>query len=122
MRIGGLANAGVTMKAYRSVTEAFTMAVRGGMVMGFVLITMGILNLFAITGISYLVYQSCDYYNDCKLSEMYGAVAGYGDNPSVVFSFAKFHPCVAGLGASFVALFSRVGGGIYTKALPRTYM
>jgi len=98
MRIGGLANAGVTMKAYRSVTEAFTMAVRGGMVMGFVLITMGILNLFAITGISYLVYQSCDYYNDCKLSEMYGAVAGYG------------------LGASFVALFSRVGGGIYTKA------
>merc|ERR1711970_1431770 len=45
-----------------------------------------------------LYYTTCEFYNDCDQNDMYDALAAYG------------------LGSSSIALFGRVGGGIYTKA------
>merc|ERR1712188_108974 len=74
------------------------MAIKGGMVMGFGLLTLGLANLLILVALYKLYYTSCKYYNNCELNDMYDALAAYG------------------LGGSSIALFGRVGGGIYTKA------
>merc|ERR1712193_201535 len=74
------------------------MAFKGGMVMGFGLLTMGLANLMVLIGFFKLYYTTCEFYNDCDQNDMYDALAAYG------------------LGGSSIALFGRVGGGIYTKA------
>merc|ERR1712159_288632 len=66
--------------------------------MGFGLLTLGLANLLVLVVLYNLYYNSCEFYNKCGLNEMYDALAAYG------------------LGASSIALFGRVGGGIYTKA------
>merc|ERR1719174_3399884 len=59
--------------------------------MGFSLVSLGIINLF-------ILVQALEKYSPLRDQKLYEAVAGYG------------------LGGSSIALFGRVGGGIYTKA------
>ena len=66
-------------------------AFRSGAVMGFLLAGFGLLNLFVVIQVF-----SRFYGDDWK--GLYEAITGYG------------------LGGSSIALFGRVGGGIYTKA------
>ncbi len=90
MTIATLANARTAQSAMTGgAKEALPLAFRGGAVMGFTVAGLSLLGL----ALSYLVYVE------------WLAV----DDPfSVLTAF--------GLGASSIALFSRVGGGIYTKA------
>ncbi|MBI2957663.1 MAG: sodium-translocating pyrophosphatase [Chloroflexi bacterium] len=67
--------------------EAITVAIRGGAVSGFLVVALSLLGVYAI------------YY-------AYGGNPGY--TPHLIVGF--------GFGASFVALFAQLGGGIYTKA------
>jgi inorganic pyrophosphatase len=75
--------------------KAFTIAFRGGAVMGYLLCGLGVLVLWVLLN----VYKN------------YVFTAGEKD-------YAILMDCVAGygLGGSTVAMFGRVGGGIYTKA------
>ena len=84
------ANVRTAKMAIKGMDEAFGVAFKGGMVLGFTLVGLALCNLMILLS----VYKG--YYSD-KL-KMFEAVAGYG------------------LGGSTVALFGRVGGGIYTKA------
>ncbi|OMJ93715.1 hypothetical protein SteCoe_3281 [Stentor coeruleus] len=83
------------------LARAFRVAFRGGAVLGFVLTSLGLLNLAIILSIYHYFYIE-DYENEVKKQEMlrklYENLAGYG------------------LGGSTIAMFGRVGGGIYTKA------
>ncbi|GBG89456.1 hypothetical protein CBR_g49246 [Chara braunii] len=91
MKIATYANARTTLQARKGVGAAFAVAFRSGSVMGFLLTANGLLVLFlAILGFK-------QYFGDDWVG-LYEAIAGYG------------------LGGSSVALFGRVGGGIYTKA------
>lgn len=104
MKIGVFANARVTLSAAKPDTSsqnhlnlAFNTSFKAAIVMGFVLCSMAILNLFV------LIYLFRLYYTDAfKTQEgtkaLFEAIAGYG------------------LGGSCIGLFGRVGGGIYTKA------
>jgi K(+)-stimulated pyrophosphate-energized sodium pump len=76
--------------AKRTFSEALTVALRGGAVSG---ITTVALSLFGIASL-FLVYQSLGY----AAEQIPSLLVGYG------------------FGASLVALFAQLGGGIYTKA------
>ncbi len=89
MTIATQANARTTQAATEGANKALPLAFRGGAVMGF---TVAGLALFGIS-MSYLVFVEW---------------LDLDDGFEVVTAF--------GLGASSIALFSRVGGGIYTKA------
>ncbi len=78
--------------ARRSLGEALTVALRGGAVSGFLVVSLSLLGVFLI----YFVYS---------------ALAGADGNSQAPFLIVGF-----GFGASFVALFAQLGGGIYTKA------
>ncbi len=77
--------------ATRSLREAVTVSLRGGAVSGFMIVT---LSLLGVAGI-FAVY-----------SRLLGNPMD--DAPFLIVGF--------GFGASFVALFAQLGGGIYTKA------
>ena len=81
--------------AGEKLSSAFIVAFRGGCVMGFILVALALSVLTLIIGV-YL----------CLLA------------PSTVHEFTRMFEYIAGygLGGSSVALFCRVGGGIYTKA------
>ncbi|CAD6238579.1 unnamed protein product [Miscanthus lutarioriparius] len=91
MRIATYANARTTLEARRGVGAAFTTAFRSGAVMGFLLASLGLLVLYVTIKVFGL------YYGD-DWESLYESITGYG------------------LGGSSMALFGRVGGGIYTKA------
>ncbi|MCK4268641.1 MAG: sodium/proton-translocating pyrophosphatase, partial [Actinomycetia bacterium] len=86
LRIATQANSRTTQAATKGIGEALTVAFRGGAVMGMSVVGLGLLGL----GIFYLIFKD----------------------------FAKPYEIINGfaLGASSIALFARVGGGIYTKA------
>src|SRR3990172_8244002 len=84
-------NSRTASAATRSLSEAITVSLRGGAVSGFLVVA---LSLLGVSGI-FLVY-----------SELLG-------NPD---SITPFLIVGFGFGASFVALFAQLGGGIYTKA------
>jgi len=92
MKIAVFTNVRTAHECWLSLTSGYEVAVRGGSVMGFSLVSIGVINLFAL--IWYYTY----YMEFASEKELYEAIAGYG------------------LGGSSVALFGRVGGGIYTKA------
>ena len=97
MWISVRANVRVTKTANSSLADAFVVAFRGGIVLGFTLVGLGLLNLILII----IVYKRNFLNPKVKgrdWENMFEAIAGYG------------------LGGSAVALFGRVGGGIYTKA------
>ncbi|MBF6614377.1 MAG: sodium-translocating pyrophosphatase [Chloroflexi bacterium] len=78
--------------ARRSLGEALTVALRGGAVSGFLVVALSLLGVFLIF-------------------EAYSAIAGANGIAQAPFLIVGF-----GFGASFVALFAQLGGGIYTKA------
>lgn len=90
MKIATAGNVRTTVMAQKSIAQAFRVAFESGAVLGFALVGLA---LFALTSV-YLAYAH--FIPDQRvLTEV---VAGFG------------------LGGSTVALFGRVGGGIYTKA------
>src|SRR3990170_544789 len=91
MYISVRSNSRAASAATRSLSEAITVSLRGGAVSGFLVVA---LSLLGVSGI-FLVY-----------SELLG-------NPD---SITPFLIVGFGFGASFVALFAQLGGGIYTKA------
>ncbi len=76
------------------IGPALTVALRGGAVSGFLVMALGLLGVLTVYGI---VYQFAD-----------GEMATVAETPFWIVGFA--------FGASFVALFAQLGGGIYTKA------
>ncbi|CAN6449900.1 unnamed protein product [Victoria cruziana] len=91
MKIATYANARTTLEARKGVGKAFIAAFRSGAVMGFLLAANGLLVLYIAINLFKL------YYGD-DWEGLFEAITGYG------------------LGGSSMALFGRVGGGIYTKA------
>eukprot|EP00922_Rhytidocystis_sp_ex-Travisia-forbesii_P009059 GHVS01013204.1.p1 GENE.GHVS01013204.1~~GHVS01013204.1.p1 ORF type:complete len:742 (+),score=79.89 GHVS01013204.1:121-2346(+) len=96
MKIAVYANVRCTHEAWKELGHGFTVAVRAGCVMGFTLVSLGVLVLVLLV----IVYRSARLYGTSPENQrqLFEAIAGYG------------------LGGSSIALFARVGGGIYTKA------
>lgn len=96
MRIATYANTRTASECMDSMTSGFRVAFRAGCVMGFFLVSIGLLILTVLI----IIYRATFSKNDImmKAQNLYEYIAGYG------------------LGGSTVALFGRVGGGIYTKA------
>ncbi len=90
MRIATRANVRTTNAARQGLGRALEIAFAGGSVMGLGVVGLGVLGL----GTLFLVYSNLGW----DIEKVVGVVTG--------FSF----------GASSIALFARVGGGIYTKA------
>eukprot|EP00252_Welwitschia_mirabilis_P022586 TRINITY_DN614_c0_g1_i7.p1 TRINITY_DN614_c0_g1~~TRINITY_DN614_c0_g1_i7.p1 ORF type:complete len:311 (-),score=24.39 TRINITY_DN614_c0_g1_i7:526-1458(-) len=91
MKIATYANARTTLEARKGVGKAFITAFRSGAVMGFLLAANGLLVLYIAINL-FKIYYGDDW------EGLFEAITGYG------------------LGGSSMALFGRVGGGIYTKA------
>ena len=95
MKVATKANVRTTNAARTSLGRALEVAFAGGAVMGLGVVGLGVLGL----GVLFLVY-----------SKMYG-VASIDEVTRVITILTGFS-----FGASSIALFARVGGGIYTKA------
>jgi K(+)-stimulated pyrophosphate-energized sodium pump len=91
MYIAVRANVRTAAAAQRSLRDAITVSLRGGAVSGFLVTALSLLGVASIFGI-------------------YSYVLGHSvaETPFLIVGF--------GFGASFVALFAQLGGGIYTKA------
>lgn len=89
-------NVRVAAGAVKGTGPAMTIALRGGAVSGFLVIALGLMGLLGVYGIVYQFAES---------SQGWATVA---ETPFWIVGF--------GFGASFVALFAQLGGGIYTKA------
>jgi K(+)-stimulated pyrophosphate-energized sodium pump len=89
MTVATMANARTTEAAKEGPGKALPVAFRGGAVMGFAVAGLGLLGLM----FTYLLFVEW-----AAVADAFEIVTAYG------------------LGASTIALFSRVGGGIYTKA------
>jgi K(+)-stimulated pyrophosphate-energized sodium pump len=89
MTVATIANARTTEAAKEGPAKALPVAFRGGAVMGFSVAGLGLLGLM----FTYLLFVEW-----AAVADAFEIVTAYG------------------LGASTIALFSRVGGGIYTKA------
>eukprot|EP01028_Stygiella_incarcerata_P002484 TRINITY_DN1467_c0_g1_i1.p1 TRINITY_DN1467_c0_g1~~TRINITY_DN1467_c0_g1_i1.p1 ORF type:complete len:736 (-),score=170.10 TRINITY_DN1467_c0_g1_i1:139-2346(-) len=93
MKIAVYSNTRTAINATKGVTHAFNTAFRAGTVMGFALQSLGLINLF----IGIVLFKL--YFTENKdVPDLYEAISAYG------------------LGGSSIAMFGRVGGGIYTKA------
>lgn len=89
-------NVRVAAGAVKGTGPAMTIALRGGAVSGFLVIALGLLGILGVYGVVYQFAES---------SQGWAAVA---ETPFWIVGF--------GFGASLVALFAQLGGGIYTKA------
>ena len=89
MYISVKANVRTAAAARRSLVEAVQVAMRGGAVSGFLVVALSLLGVYGI----------------------FVAFDGFGRPDQAPFLIVGF-----GFGASFVALFAQLGGGIYTKA------
>jgi K(+)-stimulated pyrophosphate-energized sodium pump len=78
--------------ARRSLGEALTVSLRGGAVSGFLVVALSLLGV-------YLIFEAV---------RLFAVNGDYAQAPFLIVGF--------GFGASFVALFAQLGGGIYTKA------
>src|SRR6188508_313413 len=78
--------------ARRSLVEAVQVAMRGGAVSGFLVVSLSLLGVWGI----FTVYET--FIADVTVEQAPFLIVGFG------------------FGASFVALFAQLGGGIYTKA------
>ena len=92
MRVATKANNRTTNAAQDSLAKALNVAFTGGSVMGLSVVGLGVLG---VTGL-FLLYDGLGLFSD--MSKLIQALTGFS------------------LGASSIALFARVGGGIYTKA------
>lgn len=99
MKVATFSNYRTTLCAKKSLGLAFKTAFRAGCVIGFTLVSVSMSVLLILI----LVYKNLMSIGDTSLEfnyyeTMFESIAGYG------------------LGGSTIALFARVGGGIYTKA------
>jgi len=95
MSIAVFTNIRTAHECWRELKSGYEVAIDGGCVMGLSLVSMGVLNLFATIVVFKQFSTQLSLTTD---QDLYEAIAGYG------------------LGGSSIALFGRVGGGIYTKA------
>jgi K(+)-stimulated pyrophosphate-energized sodium pump len=95
MKVATQGNARTTVSAKKDISHAFDVAINSGAVMGFALVGLATLGLV-------IVYVVMNW----LLSDL-----GPGNNHILMEVIAGF-----GLGGSTIALFARVGGGIFTKA------
>ncbi|XP_024400645.1 pyrophosphate-energized membrane proton pump 2 [Physcomitrium patens] len=91
------ANVRVSSAARRSAREALLVAVRAGGFSALIVVGMTVMGV-AVLFASFYVFLSVDTIHNMKMTELPLLLVGYG------------------FGASFVALFAQLGGGIYTKA------
>ncbi|HSL96964.1 MAG TPA: sodium/proton-translocating pyrophosphatase, partial [Candidatus Deferrimicrobiaceae bacterium] len=92
MYISVRSNVRTASAARRSLVEAVQVAMRGGAVSGFLVVALSLLGVWGIFTVYQLVVA------DVTVREAPFLIVGFG------------------FGASFVALFAQLGGGIYTKA------
>jgi K(+)-stimulated pyrophosphate-energized sodium pump len=92
MTISVRSNVRTAAAARRSLVEAVQVAMRGGAVSGFLVVALSLLGVWGIFSLYQLLFPEI----------------GVSQAPFVIVGF--------GFGASFVALFAQLGGGIYTKA------
>ena len=92
MTVATRANVRTTHAARSGLAPAFQVAFSGGLVMGLSVVGLGVLGL----SILFLIYDNL--FLDWSAERVVNVIAGFS------------------LGASSIALFARVGGGIYTKA------
>ncbi|HZM72123.1 MAG TPA: sodium-translocating pyrophosphatase [Candidatus Polarisedimenticolia bacterium] len=92
MYISVRSNVRTASAAQRSLVEAVQVAMRGGAVSGFLVVALSLLGVYGIFA-------------------AFGGLAGGQSTHDAPFLIVGF-----GFGASFVALFAQLGGGIYTKA------
>lgn len=97
MRIAVYTNVRTTKECAEDIHKGFVVAYRGGQVLGFVLVGLALL-ILQILIIIYRAMYIGDNQEEVRVRHMFEMISGYG------------------LGGSTVALFGRVGGGIYTKA------
>ena len=104
MKIATQANVKTTKECVFSLDRGFIVAYRAGSVLGFILVSLCLLFLLAIVFAyrklylpAFTVENTPEFIKEQYLG-MFEAIAGFG------------------LGGSTIALFGRVGGGIYTKA------
>jgi len=90
MRVATKANVRTTQAARTSLSKALGVAFAGGSVMGLGVVGLGVLGLSLL----FMIYSGQGW----ELNEVLNVLSGFS------------------LGASSIALFARVGGGIYTKA------
>ena len=100
MKVAVYSNARTTVMAAgpNAWTDAFNTAFRAGSVMGFALVGLSMLVLFILAHFYTLHFTKWDVVGSGEALKLTECLAGYG------------------LGGSAIALFGRVGGGIYTKA------
>jgi K(+)-stimulated pyrophosphate-energized sodium pump len=92
MLVSVKANVRVASAARRSLVEAVQVAMRGGAVSGFLVVALSLLGVWTVFAVN-------------------GGLAGGQNTHDAPFLIVGY-----GFGASFVALFAQLGGGIYTKA------
>jgi K(+)-stimulated pyrophosphate-energized sodium pump len=95
MKVATQGNARTTVSAKKSISGAFDVAINSGAVMGFALVGLATLGLVVIYVVMSALMSDLGPENNHILMEV---IAGFG------------------LGGSTIALFARVGGGIFTKA------
>ena len=101
MKTAVYANVRTAHECMKDMSSGFNVAIRGGSVMGFTLVSLGVLTMYIMLLILERIYGNDtqrDIEGKCAKAGIFQALAGYG------------------LGGSSIALFGRVGGGIYTKA------
>jgi len=101
MRIATKANVRTTQAARSSLAKALNVSFKGGSVMGLGVAGLAVLGLSALFAMFFVFFMNGDY-------------AGGGGHVTMT----RLLEVLAGfsLGAESIALFARVGGGIYTKA------
>src|SRR6188474_1205557 len=92
MTVSVRSNVRTAAAARRSLVEAVQVAMRGGAVSGFLVVSLSLLGVWGI----FTVYET--FIADVTVEQAPFLIVGFG------------------FGASFVALFAQLGGGIYTKA------
>merc|ERR1719215_1496747 len=92
MKIAVKTNVKTTFQCWKDLSLGYKVAIQGGCVMGLSLVCIGLVDLWLLIK---LLGKYTSFDTD---EELFDAIAGYG------------------LGGSSIALFGRVGGGIYTKA------
>ncbi len=95
MKVATQGNARTTVSARKGISQAFDVAIDSGAVMGFALVGLATLGLVVIYLVMSALMSGLGPENNHILMEV---IAGFG------------------LGGSTIALFARVGGGIFTKA------
>lgn len=110
MMIATYANTRTAYNCTKGLALGFQVAYRSGCVMGFSLVSLGLLVLLVLI----VIYKALLGFDDLYNSET-NVFIGKGNDYKTIATFFEY---IAGygLGGSTVALFGRVGGGIYTKA------